>query len=767
MADGADERLVVMLEARISEFEKRMAKAERSGTGSYNRLRRGSSSATRQMEADMVRSTSRINQALASTSSQVGSFAKSFAVGFAGGIVATALSGFSRDLTGVVRQIAQIGDEAKRAGVGVEVFQEWGYVARQNRIDIDALVDGFKELNLRADEFVVTGGGSAAEAFRRIGFSAEDLKTKLKDPSALMLEIIGRLEGLDKAAQIRIADELFGGTGGERFVELLGQGEEGVRKLMAEARSAGVIFDSELVKRADELDKRFAAIQERLATGFQKGVITVGEALFGEGAAGQLSDLMHDLERARAILGGDLYEALVNNEALVSQNAASISDLNQRTWELTNAAEALAGGYFDLADAAYALNDADTAEALNSAGVEMDRLVAAFKRGEINAGELAAKMLGVKTSADEAVSSISAADALELKSIIGEVGTLSAALGTAAGVAQQLWGWLGSIAGVDVSAAGGSAGLSRNPFDVSTGEPMTSSPRPQRPGVDSYGSWTDARTPRANGGGGGGGGGGKNEFEAALETARQQTAALEAEAVALLAAAEAGGDYAGAADYAKKKAELLIAAQKQGLTVTPELTAQIEEQARAYATAGLEAEAAAQRMEQIEAAAERGKDALGNIFDAIVEGGGNAREAIRGLLLEMAKVQFRKLMFGLMGSSGGGAFGAIGNLLSFEGGGETGPGVRSGGLDGRGGFLAMVHPNETITDHTRPPRGAAGALRPQPVDVRVSVDQNGNLQAFVDRRAAQISSLMTAGAAQSQQRALPGAINDMQRRGTR
>lgn len=36
---------------------------------------------------------------------------------------------------------------------------------------------------------------------------------------------------------------------------------------------------------------------------------------------------------------------------------------------------------------------------------------------------------------------------------------------------------------------------------------------------------------------------------------------------------------------------------------------------------------------------------------------------------------------------------------SFEGGGYTGEGPRTGGIDGRGGFLAMVHPNETIIDH--------------------------------------------------------------------
>lgn len=38
---------------------------------------------------------------------------------------------------------------------------------------------------------------------------------------------------------------------------------------------------------------------------------------------------------------------------------------------------------------------------------------------------------------------------------------------------------------------------------------------------------------------------------------------------------------------------------------------------------------------------------------------------------------------------------------SFAGGGFTGTGPRSGGLDGRGGFPAILHPNETVIDHTR------------------------------------------------------------------
>ena len=44
---------------------------------------------------------------------------------------------------------------------------------------------------------------------------------------------------------------------------------------------------------------------------------------------------------------------------------------------------------------------------------------------------------------------------------------------------------------------------------------------------------------------------------------------------------------------------------------------------------------------------------------------------------------------------------------SFEGGGFTGRGARAGGLDGKGGQMAMLHPNETVVDHTK---GQSGGI---------------------------------------------------------
>jgi hypothetical protein len=46
------------------------------------------------------------------------------------------------------------------------------------------------------------------------------------------------------------------------------------------------------------------------------------------------------------------------------------------------------------------------------------------------------------------------------------------------------------------------------------------------------------------------------------------------------------------------------------------------------------------------------------------------------------------------------AVGSVSDVLSFSGGGYTGAGARAGGIDGEGGFYAVLHPNETVIDHS-------------------------------------------------------------------
>ena len=56
---------------------------------------------------------------------------------------------------------------------------------------------------------------------------------------------------------------------------------------------------------------------------------------------------------------------------------------------------------------------------------------------------------------------------------------------------------------------------------------------------------------------------------------------------------------------------------------------------------------------------------------------------------------------------------------SFDGGGFTGTGSRSGGVDGKGGFPAILHPNETVIDHTK--GGGSGVVVNQTINVTTGV----------------------------------------------
>ncbi|MGN7883630.1 phage tail tape measure protein [Ensifer sp. 22460] len=212
----------------------------------------------------------------------------------AGGVAGVAAGVVSASTVAIIRDaasaIASIGDEARRAGLDVKSFQELKYVAEQNRIGVDALTDGIKELNLRADEFILTGGGSAAEAFKRLGLEAGDLKRKLKDPSELFTEIIGKLQQFDKAAQIRILDEVFGGAGGEQFVQLIEEGEAGIRDTIKAANDLGIVLDEKMIQQAAEIDRQFNAITTTVGTNLKAAIVNA------VGALGTFIDGFHEFE---------------------------------------------------------------------------------------------------------------------------------------------------------------------------------------------------------------------------------------------------------------------------------------------------------------------------------------------------------------------------------------------------------------------------------------------------------------------------------------
>jgi DNA repair exonuclease SbcCD ATPase subunit len=170
---------------------------------------------------------------------------------------------------------AQLKQSAAQANMTVESYQKLQHVATQYTITQDALIDGLKELNLRADEWVVTGAGPAAEAFERLGYSQKELNKQLNDTPALLNDVIKRMQGLDKAAQIRIADELFGGSGGEQFVAMINDGSKSVAELTKEAEKLGLVMDSNLVDSAVEANRALDTTFRILKTNLTRALITL------------------------------------------------------------------------------------------------------------------------------------------------------------------------------------------------------------------------------------------------------------------------------------------------------------------------------------------------------------------------------------------------------------------------------------------------------------------------------------------------------------
>lgn len=271
--------LIASLEARTDRLEKGLARAnttiQRQAGGIENRM----ANARRRVEAETATMAQKANENLAKIGRGIAPIGGALGLG-AGVLGGVSVAGVVSEIRSAAKSMSDLAAEAKTAGVGVEIFQALGYSARQSNVSIDALRDGLKELLIRGNEFALNGKGGGAEMFERLGYKSDELALKLKNPSELFLEIIGRMERLnDVALNTRIADEIFGGTGGEQFVRFLDQGEAGIRRNMEEAKRLGVVLDADVIAKGVELDRQFQKIADTISTRVKGAVVNVASAI--------------------------------------------------------------------------------------------------------------------------------------------------------------------------------------------------------------------------------------------------------------------------------------------------------------------------------------------------------------------------------------------------------------------------------------------------------------------------------------------------------
>ncbi|SIS65138.1 tape measure protein [Paracoccus saliphilus] len=709
---AVDERLVVMLEARVTEFEKRMRQAEQRGTRTYQGLQRRSRSATRGMEADMVRSTTAINRALATTAARIGAFGAAFAV-------ARGVQGYNR----LADAATAMANSLRVAGLeGAEltrVYEQLFASAQRNSAPINSLVDLYSKLALTQTE---------------LGVSSDEL-IHFTDGIAVALKVAGTDATAASGSLLQLSQALGGGVvRAEEFNSIL-EGTPTIAQAVARGlkEAGGSVAELRKLVVNGEVSSRtffraFEAGSAELRRQAETSQSTVGQSMtrLGNSLVTVVGKFDQASGASKGLTGiiGDLAEGLDNFDV-----EGFISDIQRIIDKIDDAEEAAAGWLRQMANA-QAFADLNEAMGITEGEQIINPDVREAEK-KINILEREIEILQANIEKNTRLGFDASDSIARIREVRAELAALRA---EAANLPRYVAGLKPDGTAV---------------YDmVDTGTPVSGYSPPPMPAEPV--SIADFPADRSGSGSGGGGrrrrrrgGGGKaqqDDFAKEVEATRERTAALEAEAAVLAAVAISGKDYGDAMEFARKKAELLTAAQKAGKEITPELEAEIDAMADAYTQAGLAAEGAAEKLDLIKERSQAGKDALTDMFGSIIDGSMSAKEAVANLLMEIAKAQ---LISGIMGLPGmGGVASGIGSLLipGFAKGGMHSGGVRLVGEEGPEVEATGPARYWTASQMANAMQGSSGSQasgsQDMNVHVTVGVDENGNLQPFVDKRVA-------------------------------
>ncbi|MBN7804914.1 phage tail length tape measure family protein [Agrobacterium rosae] len=265
----------------------------------------------------------------------------------------------------------------------------------------------------------------------------------------------------------------------------------------------------------------------------------------------------------------------------------------------------------------------------------------------------------------------------------------------------------------------------------------------------------------------GSGGAKQKAYESATASINEQTRALQAQTAAQQSLNPAINDFGFAVAKAKVETDLLLAAEKDKKAITPELTAQIGAQAEKYAQAVVEQNKFTEATKRANEATQFVKNTTAGFINDLRDGlkngegfwssFGSAALSVLDRITDKLLNEVLDAVFKVSNAGSGGGGGFLSSIFGslFGGGGKgyfpaapTGSMYASGTASARAGMALVgekgpeivrfgggeqVVPNNQLGNGFVGSRQAANANTPQSmhVTVGVSVDQDGNLQAYV------------------------------------
>lgn len=432
---NADERLVVMLEARIADFEKRMNQAEKTGTRTYQKIQAESRKTASRMEADAVSGSKALTSAFGNMSGKIGDFAKSFAGGIAGGVVAAAFGQITTDVRGLIGDIGDMNDAAGRLGLSTDMlqglehgFKLQGLATDESRGALEKFVDGIGQ--------AAQGTGTLKDTLEKNGIAIRGQNGELKSTGDL-LKIYADLVNAapDAASKMALVTDAFG-RGGKAMVGALEGGAPAIDAMIKAAKDGGYVLDSSLVAKGAALDDQFDMLSDKIGVMFKTAVVE---------SAGFFEQLVTDAQTAANEIGA------TRPQVVTQQFYDQVAEMRARADGLLNLAAELQNRLNGSVVAMNLLGDESLQGAMDVIGTmtaDVKSLEDQFNSGQISAEEMKRGLAAIQAEAEQFLGAIDYVNAGDLSGITASVRDLRDMVSSLAGEAETARAKMGELPGM-------------------------------------------------------------------------------------------------------------------------------------------------------------------------------------------------------------------------------------------------------------------------------------------------------------------------------
>lgn len=295
---------------------------------------------------------------------------------------------------GALASASAIADQAEVVGLTAEAFQEYRFAAASAGVEQRVVDLGLQRFARRVAE-AAQGGGELEETLRQYGIAVRDSNGALRTQEEVLADFADAVQSAGtEQEQLRLAFKAFDSEGA-RLVNLFRQGSEGIEDLRQEARDLGAILDDDLVQKAADLETRLGQLETAMKTAFQAGLLEGVTAEFGTfedflrsmvPVARDVGTAIGELVETVAVMAeviGPAFQLLLR---LLRETFNAINNIIGAVREFFGDARAAEGGAEALATAMAAIRD----EAAGAAGAVRD-LTAATREQAIEAARVQAE----------------------------------------------------------------------------------------------------------------------------------------------------------------------------------------------------------------------------------------------------------------------------------------------------------------------------------------------------------------------------------------